>query len=148
MIPTFRLRAALLCLALLSWPLAAQNELPGLGEGSAVSLQQERMLGRAWLMSFRAQVPTVSDPIVQDYLETLIYRLAEGSQLKDRRLELVVVHNSSINAFAVPGGVVGVHDGQPRPNLYLGEPINETDPKLSKAETQSALGKLKRRLFS
>ena len=100
-----------LCLALLPVGGTAQNELPEFGEGNAVSLAQERMLGRAWLMSFRSQVPTVSDPIIQDYLETLIYRLAEGSELKERRIELVVIHNATINAFAVPGGVVGVHDG-------------------------------------
>lgn len=89
----------------------AQHNLPDFGETHAVSLPQERMLGRAWLMSFRRQVPLVTDPIIQDYLENLIYRLAAGSQLKERRLELVVVHNSTINAFAVPGGVIGVHDG-------------------------------------
>ncbi len=62
-------------------------------------------------MSFRRQAPVFTDPIMQDYVESLIYRLAAVSELKDRRLELVMVDDSSINAFAVPGGVVGVNTG-------------------------------------
>ena len=85
--------------------------LPGFGEGNAVSLNQEYYLGRAWLMSFRRQAPVVDDPLLQDYVENLLYRLAVSSQLRERRLELVLVDNRSINAFAVPGGVVGVHTG-------------------------------------
>ncbi len=68
-------------------------------------------MGRAWLMQFRRQAPILSDPLIQDYTENLIYRLAVTSQLRERRLEVVLVNNKSINAFAVPGGVVGVHNG-------------------------------------
>ena len=40
---------------------------------------------------------------VQDYVEGLVYRLAERSRLTDRRLEIIVVNNPTINAFAIPG---------------------------------------------
>ena len=92
---------------------ANQVELPNLGNagGSLYSSEQEYKLGQAWLRSFRSQVRTVSDPILSAYLEDLIYRLATHSQLEDRRLELVMVHNPTLNAFAVPGGIIGVHDG-------------------------------------
>lgn len=90
---------------------AQQDGLPDFGEGNAVSLSQEYIMGRAWLMQFRRQSPVLSDPILEDYVETLVYNLAATSQLKERRLELVLVNNKSINAFAVPGGVVGVHNG-------------------------------------
>jgi predicted Zn-dependent protease len=86
-------------------------KIPGFGEGNAVSLNQEYYLGRAWMMSFRRQVPILDDALIQDYVEGLVYRLAERSQLKDRRLEIVVVDSPTINAFAVPGGIVGVHSG-------------------------------------
>ncbi len=96
-------------------PVAAEDgiKLPALGDGasSLFSTQQEYELGRAWLKVFRAQVRTVDDPLLQDYLEDLLYRLAAHSQLSDRRLDLVVVENPTMNAFAVPGGVVGVHTG-------------------------------------
>ncbi len=87
--------------------------LPELGDSASAnfSSQQEYDLGRAWLKMFRSQVRTVSDPLLQDYMEYLIYKLAANSPLKDRRLEVVIVDNPTINAFAVPGGVVGVHNG-------------------------------------
>ncbi len=90
-----------------------QLKLPRLGEagGSLFSAEFEHQLGRAWLRAFRSQVRTVDDPLLFDYLEDLIYSLVTHSQLEDRRLELVVVDNPTINAFAVPGGVIGVHNG-------------------------------------
>ncbi len=92
---------------------SSELKIPDLGDASSsmFSSQQEYQLGRGWLMAFRNQAPVISDPLLTDYLEYLIYNLASYSQLKDRRLELVVVDNKSMNAFAVPGGVVGVHNG-------------------------------------
>lgn len=88
-------------------------ELPELGDSTSaiISPQQEYQLGQSWVRMFRSQVKTISDPLLYDYLEHLIYKLATHSQLKDRRLELVIVDNTTLNAFAVPGGVVGVHTG-------------------------------------
>ena len=88
-------------------------KLPNLGESSTslFSPEQEYQLGRAWLRVFRSQAPTVDDPRLQDYLEDLVYRVVTHSELQDRRVEVVVVDNPVINAFAVPGGVIGVHTG-------------------------------------
>jgi len=88
-------------------------KLPNLGESSTsmFSSQFEYQLGRAWLREFRSQVPTVDDPLLFDYLENLIYKLAAHSKLEDRRLDLVIVDNPTLNAFAVPGGVIGIHNG-------------------------------------
>ena len=109
-----KMRALTLLLGLLlpALPTVAQHDdLPSMGESGVLPVGQEYMMGRVWLMSFRRQVPAVEDPLLQYYLEGLIYRLAETSELRDRRIELITVDNSSINAFAVPGGVVGVHNG-------------------------------------
>ncbi len=88
-------------------------KLPNLGESSTslFSSEYERQLGQAWLRMFRRQVPTVEDPVLFEYLENLIFELASHSQLEDRRIDLVVVDSPTINAFAVPGGVIGVHNG-------------------------------------
>jgi predicted Zn-dependent protease len=88
-------------------------KLPNLGESSTslFSPEQEYQLGRAWLRVFRSQAPTLDDPQLQDYLEDLIYKLVTHSELQDRRIEVVIVDNPVINAFAVPGGVIGVHTG-------------------------------------
>jgi len=88
-------------------------KLPNLGESSTsmFSSEFEYQLGRAWLRVFRSQVPTVNDPLLFDYLQHLIYKLVSYSELQDRRIDLVVIDNPTINAFAVPGGVIGVHNG-------------------------------------
>lgn len=115
-IPRRPLTSSLLAV-LLALPLAAFGnvdvQLPALGDASSslVSSQQEHRLGRAWLKVFRNQVRTVDDPLMQAYLEDLVYRLASNSQLTDRRLEVVLVDNAALNAFAVPGGIIGVHNG-------------------------------------
>ncbi|KGE04762.1 M48 family metalloprotease [Pseudohaliea rubra] len=107
--------AALLALVLAAAPVAAVEDLklPNLGESSTslFSAEYEYQLGRTWLRIFRGQVPTVNDPLLFDYLEGLVFRLVNHSQLKDRRVDLVIVDNPTINAFAVPGGVIGVHNG-------------------------------------
>jgi beta-barrel assembly-enhancing protease len=88
-------------------------QLPNLGESSTsvFSSEYEYQLGRAWLSVFRSQVRTVEDPLLFDYLENLIYKLVTHSKLEDRRIDLVIVNNPTINAFAVPGGVIGIHNG-------------------------------------
>lgn len=95
--------------------LAASNdiELPVLGDTSSamISPVQEKALGQRALKYYRSQVPTSSDPLVIDYLEGLINRLLPYSQLDEKRIDLVVVKNDTLNAFAIPGGIIGMHTG-------------------------------------
>ena len=92
---------------------AQELKLPNLGESSTsmFSAEFEHQLGRTWLRIFRSQVPTVDDPLLHDYLEHLIYLLVSHSKLEDRRVEVVIVDSPEINAFAVPGGVIGINNG-------------------------------------
>ncbi len=92
---------------------ADEIKLPELGDTSSalISPKKEYELGRAWLQMFRSRVPLNNDPIVYEYMEHLIFKLAMHSELKDRRLEVVIIENPTINAFAVPGGVIGIHTG-------------------------------------
>ncbi len=76
-----------------------------------VTPRQEYELGQKWLRLYRAQVPSSSDPFLQMYVENLIRKLAAYSDLADKRLDILVVENPTLNAFAVPGGIVGVHTG-------------------------------------
>lgn len=107
------LRPTLLTLACLIGQPAVANDLPSLGDSSSgiVSPEQEHQLGRAWLSLLRGQVPQLSDPLLKDYLERSVYRLAETSQLQDRRLEFVLLNSPQLNAFAAPGGIIGVNGG-------------------------------------
>lgn len=107
------LRPTLLTLACLLASPSFADDLPSLGDASSaiVSPQQEHQLGRAWLSMLRGQVAQLSDPQLKDFVETTVYRLAETSQLQDRRLEFILINSKELNAFAAPGGIVGVNGG-------------------------------------
>ncbi len=107
---------ALLALLFASLFFSAQAndiELPSLGDTitGIMSPHEEKVLGQAWLRSFRATSPIYEDPVVFEYVEDLIFQLASHSDLDEKQINLVMVDNPTINAFAVPGGVVGVHTG-------------------------------------
>lgn len=107
------LRPTLLALAcLLATPVPASS-LPSLGDASSaiVSPEQEHQLGRAWLNVLRGQVRSLPDPLLKDFVERSVYSLAETSQLQDRRLVFVLLDSPQLNAFAAPGGVIGVNGG-------------------------------------
>ncbi|MET1078860.1 MAG: M48 family metalloprotease [Pseudomonas sp.] len=107
------LRPTLLTLACLLATPGFADDLPSLGDASSaiVSPEQEHQLGRAWLSLLRGQVHQLSDPQLKDYVETSVYRLAETSEVQDRRLEFVLLDSSQLNAFAAPGGIIGVNGG-------------------------------------
>ena len=96
-----------------SWSVTDDLKIPNLGESSTslFSADYEHQLGRMWLRSFLGQAPITTDPLLHSYLESLVFELVQHSELQDRRIELVIVDNPTINAFAVPGGVIGVHSG-------------------------------------
>lgn len=92
---------------------AANIQLPSLGDTTSgiISPQQEYELGQAWLRAYRSRIPEYNDPLLHNYLEELLTKLASHSELQDHRLSLVTINNPTMNAFAVPGGVIGVHLG-------------------------------------
>jgi predicted Zn-dependent protease len=105
---------AITCAAL-SAPLSfsATNDLPELGDSTSgfVSQTQEHELGRIWLRQLRAQTLTISDPLIISFIEELIFRLAPHSEVRDYRFEFVVIDKGELNAFAVPGGIIGINLG-------------------------------------
>ena len=107
------LRPALLALACLFTQPAQAFDLPSLGDSSSaiVSPEQEHQLGRAWLSILRGQVRQLEDPLLKDYVESSVHRLAQTSQLNDRRLEFILLASPQLNAFAAPGGIIGVNGG-------------------------------------
>ncbi|MGM0536133.1 MAG: M48 family metalloprotease [Pseudomonadota bacterium] len=80
-------------------------------QGSQASSSEEYRLGRAWLRQFRARAPEWQDPIAQDFVESLVARLLPHSGLGDARTAVTLVESRLLNAFAVPGGVIGVNAG-------------------------------------
>jgi predicted Zn-dependent protease len=92
---------------------SANNDLPELGDSSSgfVSQSQEHQLGRIWLRQLRAQANTINDPLTISFMEELIFRLAPHSEVRDHRFEFVVIDQGDLNAFAVPGGIIGINLG-------------------------------------
>lgn len=92
---------------------APKDALPTIGDASTavVSLEQEKAIGQAWLRLLRSQAPTIEDPLLLDYLEHITGHLASNSELQEPHLLLVIMDSPDINAFAAPGGVMGINAG-------------------------------------
>ncbi len=88
------------------------NQLPSIGQNTSVaSTAEEKRLGQTWLRLYRRQVPVTSDPILIEYTENLLNRLAAHNPAAGDEFSLVIARNKNINAFAVPGGIIGVNTG-------------------------------------
>ena len=87
--------------------------LPELGDrvSGVVSNDQEKIIGNEFLKQVYSQAPLIFDPLIQEYSELLVYRLSEYSQVKDRNFNVLLIDDSSLNAFAAPGGVIGINGG-------------------------------------
>ncbi|MCV6590870.1 MAG: M48 family metalloprotease [Marinobacterium sp.] len=108
---TFILTSSLLLLTAITSQ--AQTALPEISHDSygGITLNKEYQLGRNWVRSLRRQANLMKDPAGRWYLEQLVWQLAANSQLADHRLEIVTLDNKTFNAFAVPGGIIGLHGG-------------------------------------
>lgn len=104
----------LLCLGVTqaTAPVTAQG-LPSLGDGSSriVSPQMERRIGEAFLRQLHANLPISEDVITQYYIEQHMQNLAQYAQLQEPLQSIIVVDNPEINAFAAPGGIIGINLG-------------------------------------
>lgn len=91
----------------------AQQALPSLGDriSGTVSLGQEYEMGQGFLSQIRRSAPTIPDALLNTYLESLTYKLASRSELQDHRLSFVIIDSQDLNAFAAPGGIIGVNTG-------------------------------------
>ena len=92
---------------------AKDLNLPQLGSAgsTAISPAREKKLGRLWQRSFQGSVAVDDDLILSDYLQDLTKQLALAGGLTSLDLSVMTVTDDSLNAFAVPGGVVGIHTG-------------------------------------
>lgn len=102
----------LLALALAIQPVMAAD-LPDLGEVSRqyFSDQEEQAMGRAIMRDVYADPRYLDDPEIETYLNQLGYKLVSVSTRNQREFNFFVVNDPSINAFAMPGGNIGVHTG-------------------------------------
>ena len=112
---TTRLGVFLLIGLLLSPALRAapvDNNLPDLGDESeaVLSPQEERRIGEDFMRQARTHLDIQDDPELNEYLRQLGRRLTAGI-VGQAGFHFFLVNNSTINAFAVPGGYIGLHTG-------------------------------------
>jgi predicted Zn-dependent protease len=91
----------------------AQEQLPEMGTagGSALSIEDENRLGRMVMRGLRESGQVVEDPEISEYLQSLGLRLSSQAQDGNRTFNFFLVRDPAINAFALPGGFIGVHSG-------------------------------------
>ncbi|MCY4657445.1 MAG: M48 family metalloprotease [Gammaproteobacteria bacterium] len=89
-----------------------QQQLPDLGAASAhvLSPHQEKQIGEIVLLNLR-RGPLTKDPIIKYFVESHLQGIAQYSDLRDFNLKLVTVESKQLNAFAIPGGVIGINLG-------------------------------------
>ena len=92
---------------------AASDNLPDLGEvgTGSLSVQEENRLGQRIMESIRADAAYLEDAEINYWLQSLGKRLVAASDKAGAPFEFFVVSDASINAFALPGGHIGVHTG-------------------------------------
>lgn len=93
---------------------AGEIHLPSLDGDATTSIlssEQEQLLGESFMRSLREQVTIIEHPVIHHYIQTLGERLVLHSDTPSNKYTFLVVDNPSINAFAGPAGIIGVHSG-------------------------------------
>ena len=90
-----------------------RNNIPSIGDrvSGVVSLEQEKQIGEYFLTQIYAQAPLIDDPLVKEFAELLVYRISETSRVQNREFKVVLIDDKSLNAFAAPGGIIGINAG-------------------------------------
>ena len=88
-------------------------ELPLIGDrlSGAVSETEEEILGRQFLRDLKRETNILYDPIVQEWTELFIYKIGEKSKVSNKTFEVLLIRDNNLNAFAAPGGIIGVNAG-------------------------------------
>ena len=112
----FTLIQALLVSAVPLAPANAQNaglNLPRLGDADSDELSpaSERRLGQAVMQELRRDDVVMEDTELTEWLNRFAAPLVATRNAAGRDFELFFVNDRSINAFALPGGYIGVHTG-------------------------------------
>jgi len=107
-----RLIAALLCVAMV--PRGFAQNLPELGDNASTDLSPlaEQRLGAQIMREIRWRDPAyLGDVEVEDYLNRLGDRLVAAGAGAGLPFQFFGVSDPTLNAFAMPGGNIGVHTG-------------------------------------
>lgn len=89
------------------------SDLPEMGDpsGTLFTSLQEKELGEAFFRSLHGRAQINQDPEVDDYIQSIGQKLASHSDNPAQPFHFFVVNDPAINAFAGPGGYIGVNSG-------------------------------------
>ncbi|MDR2208443.1 MAG: M48 family metalloprotease [Azoarcus sp.] len=93
---------------------ASAADLPDLGDVVGIddlSPARERQIGEQIMREIRRDPALLDDPEVEEYINRLGQRLVAASAETGHSFEFFVVKDAMLNAFALPGGYIGVHTG-------------------------------------
>jgi predicted Zn-dependent protease len=106
--------ALMMCCALATTAGAQTGtELPDMGNPVDAILTQgdEYRIGLTVLRQLREQGQILEDPEISEYIQALGTRIAAQATDEGQRFTFFVVRDTGINAFALPGGFIGVNQG-------------------------------------
>ena len=112
------LAATLIAACAATMPVSAQ--LPTLGDGSEMSSSAERKLGERIARELYRDPDYIDDPVLVEYVQNIWQPLLAAARQRgdlgaelDQRFawEIFLGKDRSINAFALPGGYLGLHLG-------------------------------------
>ena len=88
-------------------------QLPNMGDSSEtlISPIQDKALGEAFFRSLQAQIKINRDPEIQQYIDSIGQQLVSNSDSPTRAFHFFIVLDKQINAFAGPGGYIGINSG-------------------------------------
>ena len=101
-------------------PAAAQSGLPTLGDGSDLTVGDERRLGDSIIRQLYRDPDYIEDAVLDEYVQSLWQALLTAARERgelspelDERFawEVLLGRDRTVNAFALPGGYLGVHLG-------------------------------------
>ena len=108
--------AMFLCALLGAAPALAQDsrgDLPDIGSpaSTTLTLADEYRIGRMIVKGLRDSGQIVEDPEVTEYIQGVGSRIASFAHEGGQRFTFFVIKDSGINAFALPGGFIGINAG-------------------------------------
>ncbi len=92
---------------------ALYSDLPEMGDstGNLLSLEEEQRIGAEFMRNVRQNLTLLDDPEINGYLQSLGERLVSHSDRAGGDFSFFIVQDPRINAFAAPGGYIGINSG-------------------------------------
>ena len=94
-------------------PMPLNQSLPSLGSpaSQALSPGEEARIGQEMMREVRGALDWVEDPAINAYIRDLGARIAAATSMPAAHYQFFVIDDPRINAFAMPGGYIGIHSG-------------------------------------